>query len=378
MLIDSSRLASAVQALQSLIATQAGLPILQHLQVASDGRSVTLRATDMATDATFTLPCEGEPMVFCIEAKPFHAALKPLGKGMMSLVLEDGFLVVSMATRLTRIPIATLKHAESFPAVPEVNPILLASLSAPAFLAALKRVTPSKDVTKPTLSSVNLHTGEHGTRVVATDGFRLSLESLSVEPTSQATILIGRDQVKQLGKLLKGVAGPLAVRVDQLDAEGSNFNRLQPIFATFTAPGLAIHLRLEQGNYPQYQKVIPGELPRSVTVNRQAFADALDFVGAKSDLYNKDVRLAFSWPNLAISFTHPDTGTASTSISYSAGAAYDDFELAFNLEYLKDVCAAFKGEDDICYTFKDEIGQGVWTANGSAFSTLLMPVRRAL
>lgn len=377
MLLDSAHLLPAVQALQSLIATRAGLPILQHLQVASDGRSVTLRATDTATDATFTLPCEGEPMAFCIEAKPFHAALKPLGKGMMSLVLEDGFLVVSMATRLTRIPIATLEHAESFPAVPEVNPILLASLSAPAFLAALKRATPSKDAAKLTLSCVNLHTGEHGTRVVATDGFRLSLESLSVEPTSQATILIGRDQVKQLAKLLKGAAGPLAVRVDQLDAEGSNFNRLQPIFATFTAPGLAIHLRLGQGNYPQYQKVILRELPRSVTVNRQAFADALDFVGAKSDLYNKDVRLAFSWPNLAISFTHPDTGTASTSISYSAGAAYDDFELAFNLDYLKDVCAAFK-EGDICYTFKDEIGQGAWTANGSTFQAILMPVRRAL
>ena len=143
--------------------------------------------------------------------------------------------------------------------------------------------------------------------MVATDGYRLASYQTTLDDgiTGAEKYIVPS---RALAEAARNLGGGDQIAVSALGAQS---NQLQ-----MNAGGTSITVRLVDGQYPNYQQVIPAKFDRSVTVNTQASIGGL----RRAELVAGDrasmVKLAVSNQTLIV--------TASSDIS---GNAYEELEV---------------------------------------------------
>jgi DNA polymerase-3 subunit beta len=110
----------------------------------------------------------------------------------------------------------------------------------------------------------------------------------------------------------------------------------------FRKSGLLLTSRLMEGNYPNYQQVIPKESPKKISVNRPEFESALRRVSVLSRDKANAVKVSFAAGRMTLFSSNPDYGEATEELA----ARYEGEALTtgFNARYLLDVLAVMDGE----------------------------------
>jgi DNA polymerase-3 subunit beta len=110
----------------------------------------------------------------------------------------------------------------------------------------------------------------------------------------------------------------------------------------FRKSGLLLTSRLMEGNYPNYQQVIPKESNRRVSLKRAELESALRRVSVLARDKANAVKLSFSPGTLTLYSSNPDYGEATEELP----AKYDGEPLntGFNARYLLDVFGVMDGE----------------------------------
>src|SRR6185295_15886497 len=84
--------------------------------------------------------------------------------------------------------------------------------------------------------------------------------------------------------------------------------------ALFKKPGLSMVMRLIDGQFPEYQRVIPKEGEKQVTVSRGRFFDALKRIALLSADKSNAVKVALADSQVRITANNPDLGEAKDDI----------------------------------------------------------------
>jgi DNA polymerase-3 subunit beta len=132
--------------------------------------------------------------------------------------------------------------------------------------------------------------------------------------------------------------------------------------------------RLIEGDFPNYEQLIPSGYPNRLTVAKDALMDALDrvqIVGQNRD--NAAVRLTMSTGGLELSMSSQDVGNAQESLD----AKFEGSELtvAFNPVFLRDGTDAVDATEVALETIDPLKPATLRAADGGDFLYLLMPVR---
>jgi len=141
-----------------------------------------------------------------------------------------------------------------------------------------------------------------------------------------------------------------------------------------TKDKVELFMRLIDGDFPDYTKVIPKGNPNIAKLDHDELLQALRRVSILSSERYKGVRMEFSDGKVSISANNPDLGEAVEDIEaeYKGKA----ISIGFNARYMIDVLGVLTGDGEIDIELKDELSPSVIRKNGvDDYLYVLMPMR---
>ena len=261
---EKSMLASAIEGVSRAITNRAAIPVLEGIYMKAEGFNLTLTGYDMEMGITTTIECNvlvpGETV---LDAKLLGSMVSRMPAGNVRIELNDeGQAKISGGVAEFEIPAL---NASDYPSLPVTGADNTMTMKCGVIREMIEKTiyAVSQDDKKPA------HTGElfviepGSLTVVALDGYRLAIIQRDVECTRDIRIIIPAKTLQELLKIMGGADDDV-----KIDA-----NRR---YVVFTTNGYTIMSRLIEGDFLNYESVIPKDRKTRVTVECKNFIDTIE------------------------------------------------------------------------------------------------------
>jgi len=356
---ERDRLTDALTATSRVIARGGGVPALSGVRMEVQGDRLTLVGTDLDLTVHATLDAAGHLDGVCVvPARLATDIVRALEPGAVTFALDEGEVVINAGrSRFTLRPLPAEEFLRT--SDPRVDAV---TVEAAGLAAGLSQVVlaASRDEGRPVLTGVLMASEGTGLRLVATDSYRLALRDLpgtAVLAAGQKVLVPAR----ALGELTRILSGATEVSV-----------RLGNDEAGFEVGDTRLTTRLIEGDFPNYQQLIPSSCPNRLVVARAALLDAVRRVKLLAREATP-VRLTLGSDTLELTAVAQDVGQATEEVDAKYEGA--PMVVAFNPDFLIDGIEAVGG-DEVSIEMVDPLKPATMRPVGSSeYLYLLMPVR---
>ncbi len=367
--ILQENLAQGLSITSRSVATRAQLPVLSNVLLTTDKGRLKLSATNLETGINLWLGAKVEKEgAISIPAKILTEFVTSLPAGKIEVVAQESSLKLSSGSfEASFVGMA----ASEFPAIPSMKKkadlkfpgsLLAAAINEVAFAAA-------QDEGRPVLAGVLLKSKDSQLIMVATDGYRLSLKRIKG--------VVGIDKIKGLKKGLVLPARTLlevarVVADEEKDELGISITpeASQLIFATRE---IEIVSRLIEGNFPDFEKIIPSEGKTKVSVDKEELTRAARMAAIFARESANIVKFKVESSQLEVSANTAQVGDNKSLLE--AKVEGEKSEIAFNSRYLLDFLNVV-GAERVSFEMSGALNPGVFQPAGEpGFLHIIMPVR---
>ena len=349
---------------QSIADRKSTMPVLANVLIRSEGKdTIVCAATDLRVSVVAEMRAEVlEEGGMSIGAKHLFEIIKGLpGEEVHFKKTENNWAEIKAAKAQYRV---VGMSDRDFPRLPDHRTVEFKEVDAGTLSDMIDKTifSVSSDETRRHLSGIYLEWSGGVMRMVSTDGHRLSKvesevgEGLPIE----AGVIIPRKAVLEMRRLLEGTEGTCDLGL----REGHLFVR---------AKDLCLSSKLVDAEFPPYQKVIPSENEKKVTLERLALLDSLRRMSIMANERNGGIRLDLSDGALRITSDNPDLGEAQEDldVQYSGEA----LTIGFNARYFIDILNEMNVER-VMLEFSGELDPGmIHPAEGTSYVGVVMPMR---
>ena len=359
--IERDTFLEALNSASRAVTTRAGtLPVLSGVQIVVGLNEMTITGSDLDITVRVNVMAhtQGEGSVV-LSAKLISEIVRSLEAGTISMEIKENLAILT--SNRSSFNLRTL-NAEEYPKLNELKGESV-TVKASEFADGLGQVivAASKDEARPILCGVLLSATEPGLGFVATDSYRLAMrdvEGLSMLKAG-TNVLVPAKGLTEVQRLLS--SSDVEVILGEREV-------------SFSVDNTTITMRLIEGEYPNYEQLIPKGYPNRVTISSDIFADAIKRVRlVAQDRNSQPVRLSIKTDGVELKQVAQEIGEASEFID--AKCEGDELEVAFNSEYLLDGLNAC-GTDEVLIETLDPLKPA--TLHGvdqEGYTYLLMPVR---
>ncbi|AFJ02995.1 DNA polymerase III beta subunit [Methylophaga frappieri] len=339
--VSQENLVRPLQLVCSIVERRSTLPILSNILLKAQADKLTMTSTDMELEMIATLPVAadeaGETTVSARKLLDIVRALP--GSATISFKAKDNKALVQAGK--SRFSLATLS-ADDFPHSEGANYSEQISMPQSALKDLLDETSfamASQDV-RYYLNGLLLERDANQLRAVATDGHRLALGELTtVEAADQKTsVIVPRKAILELGRLLGDTDAEvkLAFSSQQIKVE---------------LPDLHFTSKLIDGQFPNYERVLPLGGDKIVLADRDELKQALSRAAILASDKHRSVRLNLETNLIKATVTNQEQETAEEElpVEYTGNS----LEIAFNNAYLLDLLAAMP-DSKVKMIFSDE------------------------
>ena len=165
--------------------------------------------------------------------------------------------------------------------------------------------------------------------MVATDAHRLAVYKLEQADEGDFSGIIPRKTIIELTKILPKTDDQIQFYI--------NANNIVFMYKNFTFKS-----KLVDGNYPDYTKVIPSGNGLEISLDRKSLIETLSRVSVLSSEKFKGVKLKTNEGKLEVSAHNPDQESAEEVLELDSSS--DGFDVAFNVNYLREVLSTIEDE----------------------------------
>jgi DNA polymerase-3 subunit beta len=138
-------------------------------------------------------------------------------------------------------------------------------------------------------------------------------------------------------------------------------------------PNFVMTARLIEGQFPNYEAVIPKGHPGKLVIARGALNSALRRVSVMAEERNKPVKLILGPAALRLSAASQDLGEAEETLDVDY--AGEEVTIGFNSRYVLDAISPVENEQ-VVLEFKDSLSPGVVrSAAEEGYCCVIMPMR---
>ena len=222
----------------------------------------------------------------------------------------------------------------------------------------------STDETRSNLNGALLHeSGDNTVRMVTTDGHRLSLVQREIGPLGiQKGVIIPRKGLGEIRRLLED-SGEATVSLGLTE---------NMVFVWYGDVEMSI--RLIDGEFPDYDKVIPSDQTSEANVAQSNLFRALRRVSLLSSDRYRGVRVELKGGGMFISANNPDLGEAAEELEVDYQGAR--LSIGYNAQYLLDILGVLEHDDKVTLAVKDDQSPTVLKRNGDqSLLYVVMPMR---
>jgi DNA polymerase III subunit beta len=336
-------LSSNLSLVSRAVSSKPGLPILSNIKlVASAGlQQVQLTGFDLSLGIqTSFLAQVSDPGEIALPAKLLNDIISRLPAGEITLEQsnkENGGSVVVTVRSATGTYQVRGMDATEFPELPEPDTAETQRLPTTALMDGLRGalIACSQDETKPILTGVNFKLEAQKLEFAATDGHRLGVVETytdlekAEEPEQSLNLTVPARALRELEKMIGSKQA-----IEQVSL---HFGEGQVVFAWETSQGeQQLTTRTIEGNYPDYQALIPRSFNKQVSIDRKQLVAALERIAVLADQHNNLVKFTISsaTQSLELSVEAQDIGSGKEALP--AQVTGDDMDIAFNVRYLLD------------------------------------------
>ena len=342
------------------------MPILANVKLSARDNTLHVSATDLEVSLIGQIEAEikdeGE---ITVSAKFLHDIVKELPGDSVSLKTSKGERL-EIRSGQSHFKVNGISSDE-FPSIMGVNLLDPVTVEAKTLYQMLDKTAyaVSLDETRYNINGVYVEAVEaeqDAVRFVATDGHRLAMietpsESLSIDKG----VIIPRKGIQELKKVIENNEGVAKVAIH----DG---------FFTVQCDNTTLGIRLIDGEFPDYKKVLPSEELTKITVDRSEFLSTVKRVSLITTDKQRSIRFALQGGKLSISSSSPEYGEAVETIDVNQEGS--DVEIGFSARYIIDILSAMSTSEQIGISLSGDSGPGLFTANDDeSYRCVVMPLR---
>lgn len=316
-------LLSSIQTVQNVVSAKATLPILSNVLMDARKAKLKLNATDLDIGISCEIPVETiEEGSITIPAKRFSDIIKEMPSGDILIYAKKNNQIdiegESCRFKLNGLP------KEEFPKFPDFKDkeVICIAQKLLKNMLELTSFSVSHEEARYVLNGVLLEISDSTIRMVATDGRRLAKveKKLSTSIKKDVSVIIPIKAIQEISRNLKD-EGDVSFIV------GANQ-------VLFDIDGILIATRVIEGDFPNYNQVIPKPAKNKITVNTQELLSSIKRANLLATPDFQAVKFEIFPDKMVISKTTPDVGESREEISVEYGG--QEMVVGFNPHFLID------------------------------------------
>ncbi len=329
---DRDAMIKEISIAQEIITNKSPISILSNILVIAEKNALTIKATDSTVKFTTTIPVdiqeEGRTTIFCDK---FMSILSSLPSGDVEFDQTENNVVIKPIAKRVKFNLRSLA-SDKFPEIGTSENVPFFELPSKDFKEMIRQTifAVSEDKNRYFMTGIYFIKNGDVLTSVATDGRRLSCvnkSGFSVPDFMPAIV-----PTKILNCILKNAPDEGNISLAIID---------KSIFVKFG--NLEFSSVLIDGQYPNYQKVIPENLSYSIMVNKADLDAALKRTTIMVDKKVSRIILKISSGELKLISPESENGSADEIIP----CRYDgqDISMALNFTYVTDPLKVIESEN---------------------------------
>lgn len=363
LVVRKNDLLRELQFFQGIIERKNTIPILANVLIEANGNEVRLLATDL--EVSLRSRCEASVAkggVLTLPAKKLFEIVKALPEA--DVRIEQDGTNVKVASERFESRMATLPR-EDFPTLPEPqgDTVTIPRAALREMIDKTQFAITGED-TRYYLNGALLVINGTQMTMVATDGHRLALVNVTRESPApvEKRAIIPKKTLTELSRLLA-------------DGDGDVTYELGENHQFFDVGGRLLISRINEGQFPAYERVIPKGNDKKIEFERDRLTNAVKRVAILANDRSRAVKFEISAGKVEISSSSPEFGDAheQLTVDYKGGS----MQICFNERYVSDFLSVVK-TDNVELELKDEVSQAVMrpvNAEGYDYTYVIMPMR---
>lgn len=356
--VTQPNLAKALNTVARVASGRATLPILSNVLIKTNKNRLSLSATNLDIAITQTVGSKVEKEgALTVPARLMQDFINNLPDGVLKLEAKDDKLHI-LADKYQSVINGVA--ADDFPVMPDIKNGVTWKTKTGDLKKGLQKIVfaASADDSRPVLTGVLFHVVDGKTIIVATDSYRLAEYKYPTTKTD-VNFLLPHTAANDLLRIMADEAQALTITHDDQ----------QVSFATVDTILVA---RLIEGNYPDYQKLIPKKFETVTKLDRAEFMS----IAKVSSLFAREsagsITITAADDKVSINAIASQVGenTASADAQVKGGG-----EVTLNSRYLIEALNVFDGEV-VEFCFNGKLEPCILRSHEDpTYSHLIMPLR---
>jgi DNA polymerase III subunit beta len=371
--VMQENLARGLGIVSRAVSSRATLPVLANVLLKTENAGLKLTATNLEIGINCWVPGKvAEEGEITVPAKLVTDLVASLPNQRIDLALSPKDRTLKLTCGNNRSSIKGI-DADEFPVVAAIGDQPATSVDARVLREALGEVVfaAASDESRPILTGVLTKLSGDKMTLAAADNYRIAVRTLTLErPVSpEIVIVVPHRSYAELQRILPDAEAPIDITVTP--------NKSQVLFHV---EGIDLVSRLIEGQFPNYEPVIPASHSSRAVIDREAFLAGT----RRASIFARD---SANIVKIEIGGDEADgTGIAITAHAADIGDNADTVEatvegsptaIAFNARYLIDVLSNL-GADEAALELSGPLAPGVIRGIGKDdYVHVIMPVRTA-
>lgn len=363
--VDKTVLSKALSTVSRVVESRTTIPILQNVALTASENTLSIKATDLDLEVTLSVPANIEvPGMTTVSGKLLPDIARKMAGDTISFEAKEGTAVVKSGR--SKFTLQTLPIGD-FPDLTIGEFSHSFEMKAHDLRRMLKRASfaISTEETRYYLNGIYFHVIDEGgamkLRAVATDGHRLAKIEIDAPIGSggMPAVIIPRKTVGEVDKVLDGAE---TVKVSMSE------NKIQ-----FEVAGALMTSKVIDGQFPDYQRVIPNISNNKVFADKSSLAKAVDRMSTVSSQRGRAVKVSFGDGIAKLHVFNPEMGDASEEVTVDYDS--EPIEIGFNAQYLTEIMSNVDADSVEIYLTDAGSPARIHPLGDASTIIVLMPMR---
>lgn len=356
--VSKNQLADVLGHVERIVPARSSNPGLSLVRIELAENALIFSGSNMDMDIETRTAADvvGEGEV-AVPAQVFGQVVRALPGDQVELSLDEKEMEIVSGSYSTKLQLVEASQAPSIAFTDQFG----GELPAGELVTALSHVRYAAATAdyQAIFRGVKLELADGRTRAVASDGFRLAYYHLGSTSGLSANLVLPARSVEELVRILDGGQARLAVGEGQL------------MLAT---EDTRLNVKLMEGSFPDYERVIPSSFPVSVTTEAKSLAETVSRVALMADrTTNNRVDMFIKDGTMQIT-AEGAFGRAQEAVSVRQEGSEPEIAVAFNAKYLVDAVSPLTGQ--VCISLSRETAPSVMVdPEKPGYLAMVVPLR---
>jgi len=335
--VSSTELLGHLQAISRVISSKNTLPILDNFLFNLSGNDLEITASDLESTLITRMKLENASGdgIIALPARILLDTLREFSVQPLAFDINLDTLAIVITSENGKFNVVG-QNGIDFPALPAIRKEkkFTFMINADVMLAGINKTlfATADDELRPVMGGIFIEASTDKITFVASDAHKLvRYQRTDSHADDNASFILPKKPASLLKNILPREEGPVTVEFDDKNA-------------FFNLNDYKVVCRLVEGNYPNYNSVIPKNNPRKVTIDRIEFYNTLKRVSVFSNQASNLVKLQLKGNQATISAQDIDF---SISAYEKIKCEYegDDMEIGFKSVFLLEILANISSQD---------------------------------